>query len=649
LLYEGGFIAGVMQGAGVLYGLRQEVAYRGDFLNGLFDGKGSLYEGGRLVYSGGFAAGLRDGYGTEYHANGSVGYKGTFRNGLYDAEGVLYSPEGRVVYRGGFLDGAYQGRGALYTEDQLLLEGEFEKGAVKGDAQLFYNGALAYAGAAPGGRPEGFGVLYDLRGGKALYRGNLREGMVDGRGLLGLPLEDVYGAFADVKPLEAKSAEDVFYAANPELGLTLFFPLKTEGRGVAATKVYLYPGQGETLSLWLPWGGRAKSPAEENPSEENTTDEAATPEMATPEIAAATPPEGSPNPVPLTYAESYALRNPALPSRSGYAVADFGGAAPFGPGLYYQTTFLLPDCALSFWSADREGDVFLLEWSADLGPEGPPAEQPEAPEEIPEATENRVDTLLTTLGLLSSTRTREDVKTDLRVQEDAAWNPYYGTGDIKPILKNAKLTPAETREFLRAMVDFLEAAENRAAAERKIEIKEEQILRLEEDRAARMTLEDEIADLRLQASMRAVAMEKAQMVISYRAAGNLRVSDLQQALFIYDPTELDIQQLLDAALLAGTIDTLDFKLNMLEIGVMYERILWSRDHYDKKSLALDEALEQYELGKATETDRDAARTALIDARIGLYTSLCAYTREMLILDELTDGVLGLRYSEYYKD
>ena len=100
--------------------------YSGGFNERGQNGKGSFVFEDGSVYNGSFLNGLADGAGIYFDAKGRVVYEGDFRNGLFNGQGVYFSPGG-WSYEGGFKDGTFDGEGTVTDGDRIHI-GIWEEG-----------------------------------------------------------------------------------------------------------------------------------------------------------------------------------------------------------------------------------------------------------------------------------------------------------------------------------------------------------------------------------------------------------------------------------------------------------------------------------------------------------------------------------------
>lgn len=622
LLYRGEFSGGEYSGSGVLYA-NGEAAYEGMFARGRFNGQGTLYEAGGVVYTGDFVAGLKQGQGMEY-LDGNIRYKGGFANDLYDGEGFLYGKGGALVYKGGFAEGLrsgqgiayydsgviqynggfagglYEGDGTLYQEDgRSMIKAEFAAGNPTGDIRIYDDGRLYYEGASQGLIPHGYGTLYAKSTGEAIYRGPIRYGSIDGASLLGITLDEAQAVFADAVLSESRSSANGFSVVNPKLGVTLVFSLKSAAKDPAVIYVYQYATGEEEFFAHLPWQTTAEYEAWR-----------------------------------LEYGQIAADKIAAE-----HLSANFAGEVPFPRQRYYKTTYQYEDMLFAAWSARQDGELFMLEWRAR---DGSLSVDSAGSTSASLSLSGRTESLLAKLGLLPSVASGGS---------KTAANAYYGTGDMAELLSSAAISVADIYVLFGSVIDYLENAEKREACEEQLALRKKQLETAREsvlmggDEKLVSALENEISRLDLQISKCIAAMEKARLIAFSKTGQELAAYDLQQALFIVDPTEFDFEEL-SGAVAEGTTDPLEIKLALLDLELAYQELQQTLADYNKTETTIKTMQSDYEMGKATQEQLDNTCLERLTLRVELYLRLCGYTREMLRLNQLTEQWPARQYNWY---
>ncbi len=214
---------------------------------------------GVLAYKGSFSQGLYDGTGTAYYEDGTRAYVGSFAQGLRDGEGIEYREDGSVQYKGSFADDLYDGSGTYYLEDdQGTIQATFVGGETDGTIQWYQNGKLWYDGSADDLTPDGYGTLYG-RSGKAVYIGEMDRGTVNGLWLLTLTAGELREAFGEATLTETEYEGGGFLIQNEELGLWVQCSYRQEEEEAAVCSLWLAAGAGEdTMSPLMRWASQAE-------------------------------------------------------------------------------------------------------------------------------------------------------------------------------------------------------------------------------------------------------------------------------------------------------------------------------------------------------------------------------------------------------
>ena len=636
LIYDGNFEAGVISGTGTRYSEHGGMLYAGEFLNGEYSGQGTLYEQGRMLYRGAFAfgsfsgegalydadedmtykgsfvEGKKSGQGLEYHKSGAIKYKGGFLDGLYDERGQLYNDDGSLKYDGGFRGGQYHGDGVLNVDGSVKIEGKFEFGEPNGEIKMYKDGKIYYAGPTMGLVPHGYGTLYSLSTSDAVYRGMLKNGAVDGAWLTGLSPEDARTCFADAAVTESRSGNVGFSIVNHSLGLTMFYTLKTENQDASAIRVYWYPMGSEVFTAES-WVSTLMYNFEENrPLSEELS-----------QTGVLTPGSNILGEVPMDKARSYDVTAHIFPEEtiSAWRVSDAPGNTPLMAG----------------WTSDgmRAGAGAGAGGGGGAGAGGGADGGGGGSAEV----KGRTELLLEKLGMDSiGAQTRPDP------------SKYYGAGDPIPVV--LKLTTAEDiNAVLDSMADYLENAERCESLERQRSIKERQLAeeraKLERDTGDKKlvdSLTEEIAILDLQISKCTLNMEKARLFVLTMTGDVLEEIDVTLAMFVRDPQTFDIETLRNAALGGDAgLDALTVNMAILDTEIAYQELMGAVDAYNKSRQDLGVIFGDFEMGKATRSDLDAAQIASFEARSSFYSVLCGYSKSMLRLNTMSKNWLALRF------
>ena len=164
LKFEGEYLYGTINGKGKEYNYDGKLIFEGEYLNGNKHGKGKEYnKNGDLIFEGEYLYGYRrkgklyiekklefDG---EYLIDGKWDGKGYDQNGnviyeLHNGNGMVkeYDCLEDLVFEGEYNKGKRNGKGKEYKYGQLCYEGEYNKGKRNGKGKEYKNGQLCYMG-----------------------------------------------------------------------------------------------------------------------------------------------------------------------------------------------------------------------------------------------------------------------------------------------------------------------------------------------------------------------------------------------------------------------------------------------------------------------------------------------------------------------
>jgi hypothetical protein len=196
--------------------------FTGDFVGGVMSGRGTLEfplpfteslsgrGGAPAVYTGGFSEGRFHGLGVLRLPDGAV-FDGSFVDGLFSGPGdYRWTLPELVYYSGEFLNGKLHGRGRLLFPNGNTYDGAFVGGAYEGQGSFSWHlhpdsdptgspspaprpgsGVVRYVGEWRHSLPHGLGC-YSWEDGVTLYRGELANGVFDGKGHLVTANGDAY-------------------------------------------------------------------------------------------------------------------------------------------------------------------------------------------------------------------------------------------------------------------------------------------------------------------------------------------------------------------------------------------------------------------------------------------------------------------------
>jgi antitoxin component YwqK of YwqJK toxin-antitoxin module len=592
MIYSGDFADGAYGGHGKAY-QAGELIYDGEFAEGIYSGQGKLFENGTLIYEGSFNGGAPNGEGSAYGADGAVLYKGGFSDGLYSGEGREYSG-GRMLFKGEFADGKRNGQGAEFLENALTLEALFEDGEIQGAARIYSAGFLVYDGAVGGGIPQGFGALYSPQSGKIIFHGEFFNGRPDGERLLGMTAEDLAEAFGGTAPA-AVSGDGYFAYENPAAGFTIFFPRRRDESEPRCAGVILYePAGSDTPWTSGPW---------RNAGEYDTY-----------------------------------LAGAGITAEWSENVVSDGTLYGLGAGEYIRADYAPEDggALVTLWSREPGGDAAAISWERlgelDVSPD--PAPAPTEDEKL----DARVENMLEALGLLPASPDGGG--------EASEPNPYYGERDPEALLLNR--TSDELRAALDALGDYMLGAELRAANELQMSVLESRNARFEKlavpNESAIKALGTKMKSVELRISSAAVAMSRAEE----KAGAKLGGYDVQSSLLIFDPAELDAEELWESVVNNGETGFADAKDSLLNAELAYQTLLLAQAELAAGGQTLADAREAFSIGRLGMTELEDARISVQELAISLYEALWELSRELTKLDQMTGWRLSAERGRFPK-
>ena len=174
-LFIGLFKNGKLNGKGERYNLKNE-KYFGDFVNDLPDGKGKeindLYE-----YEGEFKNGKKEGKGKLTYLKSGDFYEGFFSNDQFNGNGHFFWKKSGYEYFGNYVNGIIDGKGIFKYGDKAIYKGEFKNNVKEGKGELLTKNNKII-GAFKNDLPHGIGYIEDYKGFKGYAEFN--EGKIIG-------------------------------------------------------------------------------------------------------------------------------------------------------------------------------------------------------------------------------------------------------------------------------------------------------------------------------------------------------------------------------------------------------------------------------------------------------------------------------------
>ena len=598
LVYEGNFVDGVRSGDGTLYE-NGVLVYDGQFSGGLPNGMGTAYADGVRCYQGAFVDGLYEGNGTTYHANGARAYVGMFAAGLYEGEGTLYDDDGQMTYKGSFAEGLYSGSGTVYLKDGSQIRAEFAAGVTTGTIQWYQNGRLWYDGGADNLTPDGFGTLY-AENGKAVYAGEFDQGTLDGAWLMSLTSEGLREAFAEADIVESE-ASGGFLVYHETIGLTALCSYQQETADSQVYQLWFAPEAGSLWTSLLPWenGRQAGSWAVQN-REETVLQE---------------------------------------------TVRQGGMLQPDGTesGSWYQRQYQYGDYVCTLLSESMESAPVQICWSREM---------PEI-EEIPvdpqtTAAQERLESLLAALdgaGALTA----------------SGGGSEESLGNVERLL-GLVLTAQDGEALMDALIDVCTYGEMASCLEASQPLLQQELAdaqsrlqrgtgtqqEVDEAQTALDSLDQRLAQYR-------TAQEQAGLTVEELSKLDASDYDLAPVLISFDPADLDLSALYEAALVyaqatAGTEQEVDgaalereLKSAVLELGLSYESIRTARTAAEAAAVQVTQAEQSYARGMATRQDLYGAQCARDEAAAALYQAVGTFAHQVNGLNVLSGGWVSETY------
>ena len=140
--------------------------------DGFFENRETAFK-----YVGKWRKGLHCGLGF-YHKDSNIFYYGAFNKHLFEGKGFKYEKnDNEHVHRldiGEWKNSVLNGKGKYYdiNNNWVLYEGDYKDDAAEGDGTFYRNGNLHYQGNFKGGRPHGYGIIFEPNGNKKVVYSN---------------------------------------------------------------------------------------------------------------------------------------------------------------------------------------------------------------------------------------------------------------------------------------------------------------------------------------------------------------------------------------------------------------------------------------------------------------------------------------------
>ena len=182
--YEGGFVKGLREGSGKLYGMNGGLIYQGQFKANRRHGSGkAFHENGKMAFDGNWNNNQKTGPGDLFDENGVLIFQGSFVEDLPEGSCKEFRKDGSMLFKGIYLQGRRHGSGRIYyTDGTIQFDGEFIEGYQQGQGKEFReDGSILYDGFWLRGRREGKGKLFSNRG-VVRFEGDFLKGLIEGKG-----------------------------------------------------------------------------------------------------------------------------------------------------------------------------------------------------------------------------------------------------------------------------------------------------------------------------------------------------------------------------------------------------------------------------------------------------------------------------------
>ncbi len=185
--YTGQFKDGSANGRGS-FTSREGIKYSGDFLDGIniasWD-KGSIQWPDGTAYTGEMKGCLPHGEGIKVYADGRQ-YKGDFVEGKMEGQGYILFADKRA-YLGTFSNDEVTGSGKIIWPDDIgiIYQGEVKKGIIEGRGQLKTANGDVYTGEFKNNWADGQGTM--VFADRSRYTGQFKEGLIHGYGKMTYP------------------------------------------------------------------------------------------------------------------------------------------------------------------------------------------------------------------------------------------------------------------------------------------------------------------------------------------------------------------------------------------------------------------------------------------------------------------------------
>ena len=153
--------------------------YKGEWKNGTIHGKGVLKEAYGGIYVGEFKNNLADGKGLQIELDGTKS-EGIWKNDLMNGPGEMTFPNGTYL-KGNFVDWVLDGDGEIKYENAMYV-GQVKEGMMEGYGVLKYDNGQVYEGSFKDDFRHGFGKENWANGDR--YEGNWEEDYRHGKGTM---------------------------------------------------------------------------------------------------------------------------------------------------------------------------------------------------------------------------------------------------------------------------------------------------------------------------------------------------------------------------------------------------------------------------------------------------------------------------------
>ena len=227
---ESEFKNGKMTGKLITYYENGQIAVKGNFRDAKQDGKWIYYdENGQITQEENYKNDKKDGKWISYDTNGQISEQGNYKDDRKDGEWILYY-NGQISEKGSYKDGDKDGKWIIYDENGSTVKEEnynYGDGFVKSNMHTVQLAVEDYCVLADGLYPTGL----DVKTSEICDSGDERTLLTQLPGDFKNPINP------QITPLKL-SLTDPPNWSSVSPGQVVYVPLKIEGKGAKAYKIY---------------------------------------------------------------------------------------------------------------------------------------------------------------------------------------------------------------------------------------------------------------------------------------------------------------------------------------------------------------------------------------------------------------------------